>query len=109
MGDFNGGCGYVKKWEDIHLAKDDRFYWLINNGQDTTTETSDCPYDRIVIAGNTLVEAVIPESAKVFCYDEAYGLTRTQVMSNFELRQPSIRPIVSFCLKKMLHLIKNAF
>lgn len=82
MGDFNAGCSYVRGWENIKLATDSKFYWMHDNSEDTTTEKTDCPYDRIVVAGKTLIEAVLPRSAQVFRFDEYFGLNKTQVIDN---------------------------
>ena len=79
IGDFNGGCDYIRDWNSVRLARDRRFYWLINNSFDTTSEHSDCAYDRIVVAGESLMDKIIPESPGVFRYDEELGLTREQV------------------------------
>ena len=83
LGDFNAGCNYVKHWDRIKLAKDNRFYWLLDNSKDTTTEKTDCPYDRIVVAGDKLIGAVLPRSARVFRYDEVYDINQTQVGMHF--------------------------
>ncbi|XP_066931716.1 deoxyribonuclease gamma-like [Clytia hemisphaerica] len=72
MGDFNAGCDFVKEWRAIGLAKDPRFYWIIDHSKDTTTGHSDCPYDRIVVAGRDLVKNVIPLSGDVFYFDHEH-------------------------------------
>ena len=79
MGDFNAGCDFVKDWSQIDLAIDPRFYWVIDHSADTTTGTTDCPYDRIVVSGKNLVKSILPHSAGVFNFDEEYGLTTDQV------------------------------
>ena len=81
MGDFNAGCDYVKyeSWPRIKLATDKRFIWLISNSADTTTKGTDCPYDRLVVAGSELVQAVIPRSPGVFYFDEEYNLSQDAV------------------------------
>lgn len=79
MGDFNAGCDYIRDWKSVRLATDPRFYWLIDSSFDTTSEHSDCPYDRIVVAGESLLDKIIPESPGVFRYDEELGLTKEQV------------------------------
>jgi len=77
MGDFNAGCNYVDSddWSNIRLATDKRFYWLIDNSKDTTTKGTDCPYDRIVVAGETMIGSIVPKSAGVFHFDEEYQLS----------------------------------
>jgi len=80
MGDYNAGCDYVKEWDGISLAKDSHFYWIIDHSMDTTAERSDCPYDRIVVAGQKLVQNVLPHSGGVFFYDEEFKLSRSEVI-----------------------------
>ncbi|CAB4038967.1 Hypothetical predicted protein, partial [Paramuricea clavata] len=48
MGDFNAACSYVRdtEWKNIRLANDKRFWWLIDDCQDTTLKGSRCAYDR---------------------------------------------------------------
>ena len=48
MGDFNAACLNVKNkdWENIRLAKDKRFWWLISDCQDTTVQGTRCALDR---------------------------------------------------------------
>ena len=50
MGDFNAACSYVKDkdWKNIRLATDKRFWWLIDDCQDTTVQGTRCAYDRYV-------------------------------------------------------------
>jgi len=79
MGDFNAGCSYTKRWENIKLATDPRFYWLFDNTVDSTTKRTDCPYDRVVVAGKTLLSSIIPLSPAVFRFDEYYPLTQAEV------------------------------
>ncbi|KAK2548008.1 Deoxyribonuclease-1 [Acropora cervicornis] len=80
LGDFNGGCSYVTKsrWKVIRLATDRRFYWLFSDHVDTTVAKSDCPYDRMVVAGYNMIRGVFAESAKAFHFDKAYNLTQKE-------------------------------
>jgi len=80
MGDFNAGCSYLNNWENITLAKDQRFYWLIDNTVDTTSETTECPYDRMVVAGTSLIQSIIPESPTVYRYDREYQLGKERAL-----------------------------
>ena len=83
MGDFNAGCDYVKEWDSVRLAKDDGFYWIIDHSLDTTAEKSDCPYDRIVVAGRKMIPNVLPHSGGVFHYDEELDLSSSEVFKFF--------------------------
>jgi len=79
MGDFNAGCTYVTSFKDIALATDPRFYWLFDNKADTTTKRTDCPYDRVVLAGNALLNSVAVGSSEVLDFGEVYNLNDDQV------------------------------
>ena len=48
MGDLNAACNYVRDtdWGNISLANDKRFWWLIDDCEDTTVKGSKCAYDR---------------------------------------------------------------
>jgi len=78
MGDFNAGCNYVKSYDNIALATDKRFYWMIGNRADSTTKDTDCPYDRIVLAGSQLLNVVVMNSPRVYDFATAYGLTEDE-------------------------------
>lgn len=76
MGDFNAGCSYVtsSQWPSIRLRRNPAFWWLIPDIADTTVKSTHCAYDRIVVAGTLLQEAVVPDSAVPFDFQAAYGL-----------------------------------
>uniref|UniRef100_A0A8C7X4P3 Endonuclease/exonuclease/phosphatase domain-containing protein n=1 Tax=Oryzias sinensis TaxID=183150 RepID=A0A8C7X4P3_9TELE len=83
LGDFNADGRYLskkgKKKIRIHQAP---FYWLIDDDVDTTTRTSnDNTYDRIVVHGQTLLDAVLPGSAKAFNFQEKFKLTEEEALS----------------------------
>ncbi|KAM4021850.1 deoxyribonuclease gamma [Anomaloglossus baeobatrachus] len=83
MGDFNADCSYVPKkyWKNIRLRTNQEFIWLIDDNVDTTVKSStDCAYDRIVLHGKRLVNSVVPGSATVFDFMNAYGLTEAQAL-----------------------------
>uniref|UniRef100_A0A8C0YZU9 Deoxyribonuclease-1 n=2 Tax=Canis lupus familiaris TaxID=9615 RepID=A0A8C0YZU9_CANLF len=77
MGDFNAGCSYVaaSQWSSIRLRTNPAFQWLIPDTADTTSTSTHCAYDRIVVAGSQLQHAVVPESAAPFNFQVAYGLS----------------------------------
>lgn len=80
LGDYNAGCSYVTRseWRKIRLATDKRFYWLFSDLMDTTVAKSDCPYDRMVVAGYNMTRGIFPDSAYVFNYKDAYGLSQDE-------------------------------
>ncbi|XP_011885698.1 PREDICTED: deoxyribonuclease-1 isoform X4 [Cercocebus atys] len=77
MGDFNAGCSYVRpsQWSSIRLRMSPTFQWLIPDTADTTATSTHCAYDRIVVAGTLLQDAVVPDSALPFNFQAAYGLS----------------------------------
>ncbi|XP_069722333.1 deoxyribonuclease gamma [Phaenicophaeus curvirostris] len=83
MGDFNAGCSYVpqKQWKNIRLRTDSEFVWLIGDKNDTTVKTStSCPYDRIVVRGQKLVDAVVPDSVNIFDFQMDFQMTEEQAL-----------------------------
>ncbi|KAJ7994430.1 hypothetical protein DPEC_G00249190 [Dallia pectoralis] len=84
MGDFNADCGYVpkKQWGSIRLRSDSSFLWLTGDSLDTTVkESTDCSYDRVVLHGDQMIQAVNPNSLDVFNFRQAYGLSELQALA----------------------------
>ncbi|XP_078804277.1 deoxyribonuclease-1 isoform X2 [Oryzias latipes] len=83
LGDFNASGPYLSKKRKIKLRiQQPPFYWLIDDDVDTTTSTSnDNTYDRIVVHGQTLLDAVKPGSAKAFNFQEKFQLTEEEALS----------------------------
>nr|XP_056708823.1 deoxyribonuclease gamma [Euleptes europaea] len=84
MGDFNAGCGYVarKHWKNIRLRNHTEFVWLIDDKSDTTVRASTrCPYDRIVLHGEKLIRATVPNSANIFDFQSAFSMTEEQALA----------------------------
>lgn len=77
MGDFNAGCSYVthSHWSSIRLRTIPSFQWLIPDTADTTATPTHCAYDRIVVTGTLLQNAIVPGSAGPFDFQAAYGLS----------------------------------
>ncbi|KAF5918456.1 deoxyribonuclease-1 [Diceros bicornis minor] len=77
MGDFNAGCSYVtpSQWPSIRLRTNPAFQWLIPDTADTTVKSTHCAYDRIVVAGTLLQNAVVSDSAAPFDFQAAYDLS----------------------------------
>jgi endonuclease/exonuclease/phosphatase family metal-dependent hydrolase len=76
-GDFNAGCSYVSSsdWANIRLKTDSRFLWTIADNIDTTSSSTNCPYDRLVLAGSKLRSAYFGGSATPYNYETALGIT----------------------------------
>ncbi|CAL9702453.1 unnamed protein product [Knipowitschia caucasica] len=69
LGDFHAGCGYMTRADkkDIRLFTNTSFSWLITDRTDTTvTDQTNCPYDRVVVHGQSFLKQIKPYSAKVF-------------------------------------------
>ncbi|XP_053159024.1 deoxyribonuclease gamma isoform X2 [Hemicordylus capensis] len=84
MGDFNAGCDYVAKkhWKNIRLRSHSEFVWLIDDKTDTTVKASThCPYDRIVLHGDKLIKALMPNSANIFDFQHAFSMTEVQALA----------------------------
>ncbi|NXO50067.1 DNSL3 Deoxyribonuclease, partial [Aramus guarauna] len=83
MGDFNAGCSYVpqKQWKNIRLRTYSEFVWLIGDKNDTTVKRStSCPYDRIVVSGQNLIQSVVPHSANIFDFQKDFQMTEEQAL-----------------------------
>ena len=72
MGDLNADCSYFQENGQSPLRSAD-YYWIINNSVDTTTKSTDCTYDRIIITNPARTDFI--GEAGVFRFDTAYNLT----------------------------------
>ncbi|XP_030585008.1 deoxyribonuclease 1 like 4, tandem duplicate 1 [Archocentrus centrarchus] len=83
LGDFNADGSYVsnRDMKNIRIRKDKNFHWLIGDDVDTTASPKNThTYDRIVIYGDDMLSAVVPNSAKAFNFQEAFNLTEEQAL-----------------------------
>ncbi|KAM9365363.1 deoxyribonuclease 1 like 4, tandem duplicate 1 isoform 2-T4 [Pholidichthys leucotaenia] len=83
LGDFNADGAYVSKYKmkTIRIRSDKNFHWLIGDDVDTTANTGNThTYDRIVIYGDDMLDAVVPNSAKPFNFQEEFGLTEEKAL-----------------------------
>ena len=76
MGDFNAGCRYLSQseLENTTLFQTDNLLSLIPTDVDTTTTSTYCPYDRLLVGG-AIMEGVVESG--VYQYDQILGLTGT--------------------------------
>ncbi|XP_014892110.1 deoxyribonuclease-1-like isoform X2 [Poecilia latipinna] len=84
LGDFNADGSYVTKKEmkTIRIRNDKNFHWLIGDDVDTTASTKNTnTYDRIVVYGDKMLQAVVENSAKAFNFQEEYELSDEQALS----------------------------
>uniref|UniRef100_A0A8P4GET9 Deoxyribonuclease n=1 Tax=Dicentrarchus labrax TaxID=13489 RepID=A0A8P4GET9_DICLA len=80
LGDFNADGRYLskKKKERISIFSPD-YHWLIGDDVDTTTSNStDHTYDRIVVFGDDMYDAVVPRSARTFNFQKEYRLSHAK-------------------------------
>uniref|UniRef100_A0A3B5Q2X0 Deoxyribonuclease n=1 Tax=Xiphophorus maculatus TaxID=8083 RepID=A0A3B5Q2X0_XIPMA len=84
LGDFNADGSYVSKKEmkTIRIRSDKNFHWLIGDDVDTTASTKNTnTYDRIVVYGDKMLQAVVKNSAKAFNFQEEYRLSNEQALN----------------------------
>ncbi|KAL6464911.1 hypothetical protein MHYP_G00272280 [Metynnis hypsauchen] len=84
MGDFNAACGYVPKreWRNIRLRSDTKFLWLTDDKLDTSVKQStSCAYDRVVLRGEKMIQAVKVNSVDVYDFKQAFGLTELEALA----------------------------
>jgi deoxyribonuclease-1-like protein len=72
MGDFNADCSYFNENSQSSLRSSD-YFWVINNSVDTTTKSTDCTYDRIIITNPAKTD--FTGEAGVFRFDTVYNLS----------------------------------
>ncbi|NXD62421.1 DNSL2 protein, partial [Eolophus roseicapillus] len=83
LGDFNADCAYVQRsdWSSIRLRTSDIFKWLLPDGTDTTVGRSDCAYDRIVVCGAKLKRSIVPNSAGIYNFQDAFQLEQEEALA----------------------------
>jgi len=81
MGDLNADCRYFNEDSNCSICGSD-YFWCINNSVDTTTKTTNCTYDRIIITKEAVSDYT--GNSGVFRYDLIYNLTEeeTQAVSD---------------------------
>ena len=75
MGDLNADCSYFDE-DSASTLSGTEYYWCINNSVDTTTKTTDCTYDRIIITDAAVSDYT--GDAGVYRFDTVYGLTTNE-------------------------------
>uniref|UniRef100_A0A3B4F0Y0 Deoxyribonuclease gamma-like n=1 Tax=Pundamilia nyererei TaxID=303518 RepID=A0A3B4F0Y0_9CICH len=83
LGDFNADGRYLskKKKEKIRICSPS-YDWLIDDDVDTTaSNNNDNTYDRIVVYGETMSNAIVPNSAKSFNFQQEFKLTDEEALS----------------------------
>ncbi|KAG5839002.1 hypothetical protein ANANG_G00229730 [Anguilla anguilla] len=83
LGDFNADGGYVssRSMQAIRIRSDRNFHWLIRDDVDTTANTgNEHTYDRIVVYGDDMLDAIVPNSAQPFNFQKAFNLTEEMAL-----------------------------
>jgi endonuclease/exonuclease/phosphatase family metal-dependent hydrolase len=71
MGDLNADCSYFNENSQSPLKSND-YNWIIGDSIDTTTKSTTCTYDRIIIS--THAKTDFTGDSGVFRFDTAYNL-----------------------------------
>lgn len=77
LGDLNADCAYLTDEDSqyILLLNHPDFVWLIDDDQDTTSSSSHCAYDRIIITRD-LIEHQLPEAqARIYNFQSELKLS----------------------------------
>lgn len=83
LGDFNADGAYVSQraMKEIRIRSDRNFHWLIGDDVDTTANTTnEHTYDRIVVYGNDMFAAIVPNSAKPFNFHMEFNMTEEKAL-----------------------------
>jgi endonuclease/exonuclease/phosphatase family metal-dependent hydrolase len=78
MGDLNADCTYFNENSPSPL-RSSAYIWIINNSVDTTTKSTDCTYDRIIITTPAITDYT--GNSGVFRFDTAYNLSYNNTIS----------------------------
>ena len=74
LGDMNADCNYLKPSQNISL-RGPQYTWLIPDSADTTTKSTNCTYDRMIITEG--VKEDYSGSWGVFRFDNQYSLNQS--------------------------------
>jgi hypothetical protein len=87
MGDLNADGRYFDEDDTSSPFRASGFYWLISNDMDTMTKT-DYTYDRIVVLNTTLNHEYVDGTARVFYFDQKYGIINATFISEISDHYP---------------------
>ncbi len=80
LGDMNADCSYLSQSEASALAlRNASFTWVVPESADTTVKSSDCAYDRIILAGTAA--SGYTGNWGIFRFDQEYGLNQSMAES----------------------------
>ncbi|XP_061622717.1 deoxyribonuclease-1-like [Phyllopteryx taeniolatus] len=83
LGDFNADGKFVtqKGMKELRIRSDKNFHWLIGDDMDTTANTANAhTYDRIVVYGDDMMAAIVPQSAKPFNFHREFSMTEEMAL-----------------------------
>uniref|UniRef100_A0A3Q4BG35 Endonuclease/exonuclease/phosphatase domain-containing protein n=1 Tax=Mola mola TaxID=94237 RepID=A0A3Q4BG35_MOLML len=95
LGDFNADGRYLskRKKEQIRICSAP-YHWLIDDDVDTMSSNyNDNTYDRIVVYRQTLLNAIVPGSAKSFNFQREFKLTDEEIRLTEALRISDHYPV----------------
>ncbi|MDD5340348.1 MAG: endonuclease/exonuclease/phosphatase family protein [Candidatus ainarchaeum sp.] len=76
LGDMNADCTYLSAAEASALAlRNASFTWVVPDSADTTTKSTDCAYDRIILAGGAASH--FTGRWGILRFDQLYGLNQS--------------------------------
>ncbi|GAB6022720.1 deoxyribonuclease [Chamberlinius hualienensis] len=80
MGDMNADGRYVvsRDWADISIKNNPLYKWLIGDDEDTTIGNPNNAYDRIIVVGPKLQNAIVDKSVTIFQFDNHECCIMTQ-------------------------------
>jgi deoxyribonuclease-1-like protein len=87
MGDLNADGTYFDEDDISSPFRASEFYWLITNNMDTMTKT-DYTYDRIVLLNTTLNHEYVDGTARVFYFDQEYGIDNATLVGEISDHYP---------------------
>jgi endonuclease/exonuclease/phosphatase family metal-dependent hydrolase len=76
LGDMNADCSYLSAAEKVSLAlRNQSFTWVVPDDADTTVKSTDCAYDRMILAGDA--RSRFDGGWGIFRFDQVYGLNQS--------------------------------
>lgn len=114
LGDLNAACSYMSdsKWKTNRLANDRRFHWLISDCVDTTVTGGLCAYDRFVVAGDAMLNAVIESSAESYKYDQELDVNQTMtvlVSDHYPVEMQIVTKELATALSSISRSVEHSF
>ena len=83
MGDMNFDCKYMSGVKKQKVRDEfPEFTFYINDDVSTTTSTSLCALDRILISGDLMKNSVVSNSNQTYLYYKEFNMTLEEVIVN---------------------------